>query len=52
MSDVPSQESTTTGMSDAKFDQDQEQLNLQPSEEGVLECQGQIQGEYPIYLRR
>lgn len=49
MSDVPSQESTTTGMSDAKFDQDQE-LNLQPSEEGVLECRGQIQGEYPIYL--
>lgn len=51
MSDVPSQESTTTGMSDAKFDQDQE-LNLQPSEERVLECRGQIQGEYPIYLRR
>ena len=50
MSDVPSQESTTTGMSDAKFDQDQ--LNLQPSEEGVLECRGQIQGEYPIYLQR
>ena len=38
------------GMSDAKFDQDQEQLNLQPSEEGVLECRGRIQGEYPIYL--
>ena len=38
------------GMSHAQFDQDQEQLNLQPSEEGVLECQGRIQGEYPIYL--
>ena len=37
------------GMSHAKFDQDQEQLNLQPSEEGVLECRGRIQGEYPIY---
>ena len=38
------------GLSHAKFDQDQEQLNLQPSEEGVLECRGRIQGEYPIYL--
>ena len=37
------------GMSHAKFDQDQEQLNLQPSEEGVLECRGRIQGEYPMY---
>ena len=37
------------GMSHAKFDQDQE-LNLQPSEEGVLECRGKIQGEYPMYL--
>ena len=38
------------GMSHAQFDQDQEQLNLQPGEEGVLECRGRIQGEYPIYL--
>ncbi|XP_068675376.1 uncharacterized protein [Montipora foliosa] len=38
------------GISHAKFDQDQEQLNLQPSEEGVLECRGRIQGEYPMYL--
>ena len=38
------------GMSHARFEQDQEQLNLQPSEEGVLECRGRIQGEYPIYL--
>lgn len=38
------------GMSHTQFEQDQEQLNLQPSEEGVLECRGRIQGEYPIYL--
>ena len=38
------------GMSHAKFDQDQEQLNLQPSEEGVLECRGRIQHKYPMYL--
>ena len=31
------------GISQAKFDQDQEQLNLQPSEEGVLECRRRIQ---------
>ena len=38
------------GMTNANFDQDQEQLNLQPNGEGVLECRGHIQGEYPIYL--
>ena len=38
------------GLSHAQFYQDQEQLNLQPSEEGVLECWGLIQGEYPICL--
>lgn len=38
------------GMNHTKFDQDQEQLNLQPCEEGVLECQGWTQGENPIYL--
>ena len=38
------------GMSHAHFDQDQEQLNLQPGEEGVVECRGRIQGEYPVYL--
>ena len=37
-------------MSHVHFDQDQEQPNLQPSEEGVLECRGRIQGEYPVYL--
>ena len=38
------------GMSNANFEQDQEQLNLQPNGEDVLECRGCIQGEYPIYL--
>ena len=38
------------GMSNANFEQDQEQLNLQPNVDGVLECRGRIQGEYPIYL--
>ena len=38
------------GMSHAQFEQDREQLNLQPSGQGVLECRGRIQGEYPVYL--
>ena len=38
------------GMSNANFEKDQEQLNLQPNVDGVLECRGRIQGEYPIYL--
>ena len=25
-------------------------LNLQPNQEGLLECQGRIQGEYPVYI--
>ena len=37
-------------MSNANLEQDQEQLNLQPNVDGVLECRGRIQGEYPIYL--
>ena len=32
------------------FDEDKEQLNLQLNFEGVWECRGRIQGEYPIYL--
>ena len=38
------------GFNNVSFEQDQEQLNLQPNEEGVLECRGRIQGEYPVYL--
>lgn len=37
-------------MSNANFERDQEQINLQPNGEGVLECRGLIQGEYPMYL--
>ena len=32
------------------FAKDRMQLNLQPNDEGVLECRGRIQGQYPIYL--
>lgn len=30
--------------------QDRVAMNLQPDQEGLLECRGKIQGEYPIYL--
>ena len=30
--------------------EDRVALNLQPNQEGLLECRGQVQGEYPIYL--
>ena len=33
------------------FARNRMQLNLQPNDEGVLECRGRIQGQYPIYLR-
>ena len=32
------------------LEQDRLQLNLQPNQDGILECRGKIQGEYPIYL--
>ena len=32
------------------FAKDRMQLNLQPNDEGVLECRGRIQGQYSIYL--
>ena len=35
---------------DAKFPDDKEQLNLKSNVEGVLECRGRIQGDYPVYL--
>ncbi|KAK3748474.1 hypothetical protein QZH41_005911 [Actinostola sp. cb2023] len=33
-----------------QFEEDKLQLNLQPNSEGVLECRGRIQGEYPVFL--
>ena len=33
-----------------KFKEDQLQLNLQRNDQGVYECRGRIQGDYPIYL--
>ena len=35
---------------DETFPQDQLRLNLQPNEDGVLECRGRVQGFYPIYI--
>ena len=35
---------------DKYYQEDQLQLNLQPHSEGVLECQGRIQGHHPVYL--
>ena len=32
------------------LEEDRVLLNLQPNEEGVLECWGRVQGEYPVYL--
>ena len=34
----------------AHFEEDKLQLNLQPNDQGILECRGRIEGEYPIYL--
>ena len=38
------------GTNDGTFTDDKEQLNLKPNVEGVLECCGRIQGDYPVYL--
>ena len=35
---------------DSRFEADQLHLNLQPNDEGILECRGRIHGEFPIYL--
>ena len=37
-------------MNTDSFAEDKEQLNLQLNAEGLWECRGRIQGEYPIYL--
>ncbi|KAK3742809.1 hypothetical protein QZH41_002738 [Actinostola sp. cb2023] len=34
----------------SKFQEDKLQINLQKNNEGVYECRGRIQGDYPIYL--
>lgn len=33
-----------------KFINDQQQLNLKMNEEGLYECRGRIQGDYPLYI--
>lgn len=35
---------------DQHYQEEQLQLNRQPNPDSVLECQGQIQGYYPVYL--
>ena len=40
----------TRAVSDVKFLEDKEQLGLALNEDGICECHGRIQGEYPIYL--
>ena len=42
---VQNQEASTD-----KFSDDELRLNLKPNHEGVLECRGRIQGDYPVYL--
>ena len=37
-------------ISDGHFQKDKLQLNLQRKADGVLECRGRIQGEYPVFL--
>ena len=37
-------------VSDLKFAEDKEQLQIETSEDGILQCHGRIQGEYPIFL--
>ena len=44
------QEVTTPRANDAKFPDDKEQLNLKPNVEGVLECRGRSQSDYPAHL--
>ncbi|XP_028419006.1 uncharacterized protein LOC114544621 [Dendronephthya gigantea] len=31
-------------------EEDRLRLNVQPNEQGILQCRGRVQGEYPIYL--
>ena len=32
------------------FKEDEERLNIQENEQGILECRGRIQGQCPVYL--
>ena len=40
----------TRATADKHCQEDRLQLNLQPNEDGVLECRGRIQGHFPVYL--
>ena len=40
------------GTGSDEFKCDQVNLNLKPNNDGILECHGRIEGEFPIYLPR
>ena len=40
----------TRATADKHYQEDRLQLNLQPNQDGVLECRGRIQGQFPLYL--
>ena len=40
----------TRATADKHYQEDRLQLNLQPNQDGVLECRGRIQGHFPVYL--
>ena len=40
----------TRATADMHYQEDRLQLNLQPNQDGILECRGRIQGHFPVYL--
>ncbi|XP_078365845.1 uncharacterized protein LOC144650069 [Oculina patagonica] len=40
----------TRATADKHYQEDRLQLNLQPNQDGILECRGRIQGHFPVYL--
>ena len=40
----------TRAAADEHYQNDLLQLNLQPNQDGILECRGRIQGQFPVYL--
>lgn len=41
---------TKQAQDNCNLEEDRVALNLQPNQEGLLECRGRVQGEYPVYL--
>ena len=40
----------TRAAADKHYQEDRLQFNLQPNQDGLLECRGRIQGHFPVYL--